>query len=154
MPDEPGSTPAAEAVRAEMNDIMTNKANPLHAGYWAKGAKVLEQIDQKYAGVYGSGKVTLGEGLSVGGEAPQEGETPEAAEARARNEVILQPLRQEWGEQFEANFAGARAEARELFADHADLFDELGARIREAGPKAEALAVRFLADLGKLRKGA
>lgn len=159
MPDEPAHTQAAEALRADVGRAMTDPTHPGHAAFKAGPEAWAAYLDPKYKVVYGDGTVTLGEGLRAGGETPREGETPEEADARARNEVILAPLRQEWAGEFEANFAAARTEARELFAAEdgtvqPQVFEDLGTKIRTLyGPKGEALAIKFLADLGKLRKG-
>lgn len=97
MPDEPGSPPAGEALREEIGRAMSDPSHPGHAAWKTGGEAWTAYTRPMYEKVYGTAKVALGEGLSVGGETPQEGETPEAAEDRARNEVILAPLKQEWG---------------------------------------------------------
>lgn len=165
MTDTPGgSTPAVEmtpeGVRAEVGRVMSDSAHPHHGGWTRGDQQAKDYVQGLYDKLHGEGTVALSEGLSVGGTPePAAGETPEAAEERARSEVILQPLRQEWGQHFEANFAAARGEARELFTGEdgvvqPQVFEDLGSRIRTLyGPKGEALAIKFLADLGRIRKG-
>lgn len=159
-----GSPPAVEmtpeGVRAEVGRVMGDAAHPHHAG-WTRGDQpAKDYVQGLYEKLHGKGTVAVGEGLSIGGPAtPQEGQSPESAEEAKRNEVILAPLKSEWGPNFEANFAAARGEARELFTGEdgvvqPQVFEDLGSRIRTLyGPKGEALAIKFLADLGKLRRG-
>jgi hypothetical protein len=103
--------------------------------------------------------VDISDGLQAGPPETQPEETPEAAEARARNEVILAPLREEWGGEFDTRYAMAGAEARALFTAEdgsiqGQLFEDLGTRIRaNYGPKGDTLALKFLADLAKIKKG-
>lgn len=162
----PGGSPPAvemtpEGVRAEVGRVMSDQAHPHHGGWTRGDQQAKDYVQGLYERLYpGKGTVALGEGLSVGGTPePAAGETPEAAEARARDELILAPLKQEWGERFEAEMAGCRQEARELFAADdgtvlGEVFENLGATIRaKYGPKGETLALKFLADLGRIRKG-
>lgn len=152
MADEPGTTQAGEALRQEVGKIMADPA-------WGRDPALEAKVDALYKGRFGSGTVTIDEGLSVGGEAPGAGETADDADAKARNELILAPLRQEWGGEFDMNIAAAQVEARQLFSGEdgslqAEHFADLGSRIRmHYGTKGETLALKFLADLGRIRKG-
>jgi hypothetical protein len=92
--------------------------------------------------------------VSLGPVEPQEGETPGEAEVRQRNDVILAPLKQEWGPDYETRFAQARATAGTLFADRPEMLDELGTIVRmQYGPKGEAAALKFFAELETLKYG-
>lgn len=151
MADEPGSNPAGEALRAEVGDIMSNKANPLHAGYWAKDAKVMEQIDQKYASVYGGGKGSLLDSVSAGGEADAPAREAHA-DATAQAEADAN-LRQELGADYEPVLTAGRPVAAHLFPglEGRAAFDFVAERLAEYGPKAEVLVARLFADLAKLK---
>ena len=148
-----------EGVRVELGRVMSDPTHQHHAGWSRGGQQAQEYIQGLYQQLHGKGAVEVGEGLSIGGEAQGAGETAEDADAAARNELILAPLRQEWGGEFDANIASAKLEARQLFRSEdgrlqAEQFEELGSRIRMSyGPKGEALALKFLADLGRIRKG-
>ncbi len=157
--NEPDSSSAGDAVREQVAQIM---ADP----QWGRNKALETKVEQLYKDRYGEGKIDLDEGLTVAGldEGKRPGSTEDAeavspedaeaqAEARARSDVILAPLRDEWGEQYEANFALARAEACELFIGHEGIFKEVADRIAECGPKGETVALKFLAELAQLRKG-
>ena len=159
MENEPNHTPAADALREEVGRIM---ADP----QWGRNPALEIKVEQLYKDRYAGPKIDLDEGLTVAGldEGKRPGSTEDAgaaspedaeaqAEAQARSDVILAPLRDEWGEQYEANFALARAEACELFIGHEGIFKEVADRIAECGPKGETVAVKFLAELAQLRKG-
>ncbi|MDA2910414.1 hypothetical protein MYX04_05740 [Nitrospiraceae bacterium AH_259_D15_M11_P09] len=154
MDNEPDSSPAGNALREEVGLIMADPE-------WGRNKALEAKVDKLYKDKYGEGKVDLSEGLTVGGldEEQHPGSTedagvasPEEAEARARSDVILAPLRDEWGEQYETNFALARGEACELFIGHEGIFKEVADRIAECGPKGETVALKFLAELAQLRK--
>ncbi len=159
MDNEPDHTPAADALREEVGRIMADPE-------WGRNPALAAKVEQLYKDKYGEGKVDLSEGLTVGGldEGQRPGSTEDAglaspedaeaeAEARARDDVILAPLRDEWGEQYETNFALARAEACELFLGHEGIFKEVADRVAECGPKGETVALKCLAELAQLRKG-
>jgi hypothetical protein len=61
MPDanRPAAGGSADSVRAEVADIMNNKANPRNAGYWTKEPAVMDYIQQLYEKAYGKGTVTI-----------------------------------------------------------------------------------------------
>ncbi len=137
------SDEAREAVRAEVGKIM---AEPR----WGRDKALEARVDELYK-TLGSGQVVITDGLVVGPAEPQPDETPEDAEHRERNEVILAPLREEWGAEFDA---------RDLFGAHewshppAEVFADIGSRIRmNYGPKGETAALRFLAELAKIKRG-
>ena len=151
---EPSGTAPDEGLRAEVGKIMQDPG-------WGRDKALEARVDQLYRDRYGSGQVTIDDGLSIGGPPKtQAGETPEAAEARARNDLILAPLRKEWGDGFEGQYAASREVAQSLFGDHewghppALVFQDIGTRIRrDYGPKGETLTLKFLADLAKIKKG-
>jgi hypothetical protein len=150
METETASTPAGEAATAELSKIMSDTTHPHHDGYRRGDQKALDYVRDVYRKAYGTKQVELGEGLRVttGAADPEPGETPEEADARERNEVILAPLKQEWADDFDRRFASARQGARTLFAERAEVLDDLGGLIRKQyGPKGETLALKFLADL-------
>ena len=55
--DRPGGEMTADAVRAEVADIMSNKDNKMHAGYWRQDRDVLRHIEELYRKAYGTKKV-------------------------------------------------------------------------------------------------
>lgn len=150
-----GGNAAGVALRAEMKDIATNPENPLNAGYRRGDPAVMKQIEAKYAAVHGTGKVQLDAGIEVGGAVPtQANETPAEAEERARTDYINGLLRTDWGPEYENNFTAAGTVARTLFGGLEIPFREMSSRVRmEFGPKGEAAAVKFLAELAKIKQG-
>lgn len=54
-----GTGASAEAVRAEVSDIMGNPQNPKYAGYRAGNEEVLAYVDALYKKAYGEGKVEI-----------------------------------------------------------------------------------------------
>lgn len=164
MQTESPNTPALNTARAELTDIATNPENPRHLGYGKGDPQVMQYLDSLYKkaapGTGGSpmppSSVHIGgtDSLSLGPADPQPGETPEEAEIRTRNEVILAPLKQEWGPHYETRFAAARATAGTLFEGQGEMLDTLGAIVRmEYGPKGEAAALKFFAELHDLKHG-
>ncbi len=155
--EQAGSSPAGDAVRAELADIMTNTANPLHAGYWKNDSTVMRQIDQKYKAVYGGNTVDLSDGLTAGGldEGQRPGSTedagtasPEDAEADAR---ALAQLRSEKGDQFDSEIADAHHGQTALsttLGAHAD--DLIGAFLEAGGDR--AVGIKTLASYGRGRR--
>lgn len=101
-----------EGARAEMERVMLDPSHPHHQG-WQEGRKAatdyVEGIYGRIPGADKPGEAT--EGLQAGPPDTQPGETPEAAEAGARNELILAPLREEWGGEFDARYAAGREAA-------------------------------------------
>ncbi len=149
MENEPGSSPAGDAVRAELADIMSNKENPKHAGYLMQDKKVMEYIDSRYRGAYGAGTVDLSDGLTAGGEA-QTTDTASASDASATE--VQADLRQEFGTNYDAVMASAQSAVTHLFPGSAGqaALAAVSEQVVAKGPKAEALAVRFLADLDRI----
>ncbi len=75
------ASPAAETLRTELADIMSNPQHPLHAGYHRNDPAVIKEIEGKYQKIYGSGPLQLDGGVSVqaegpAGQAPTEGSLP------------------------------------------------------------------------------
>jgi hypothetical protein len=151
----PGN-PGLDAARAELTDIATNPENPRYAGYQRGDKQVMDHLDAVYRKAAPHSKpVSLGEyGLSIGPAEPMEGETPEQAEVRQRNDVILAPLKQEWGADFDSRYAQARATACTLFENRTEMLDELGTIVRmQYGPKGEAATLKYFAHLEAIKQG-
>ncbi|MHB8510227.1 MAG: hypothetical protein ACYDGR_16550 [Candidatus Dormibacteria bacterium] len=180
MQTESPNTPALNAARAEMTDIATNHENPRYTGYQKGDPQVMQYLDELYKKAApgpapASGippvrrivadvstvappppSVHIGgtESLTLGPADPQPGETPEEAEIRARNEVILAPLKQEWGADYDRRYESAVAGARTLFEGRGEVLDELGSIVRvQYGPSGERAALRFLAELEHIKQG-
>ena len=157
MENEPSSNPAGEAVRAELQDIMTNKANPLHEGYWRNDPQVIKRIDEKYKAVFGTGTVELSDGLTVGGsdkeQAPDSGERAGAAlpeDAEADTRAIAQ-LQDEWSDRFDTKMEDARQGLTALSATlGAGADDLIGAYLEAGGDR--AVGIKALATYGQGRK--
>ncbi len=157
MENEPSSNPAGEAVRVELQDIMTNKANPLHEGYWRKDPHVMNQIDQKYKAAYGGGTVDLSDGLTVAGldrgQRPGSTEDAEAVspeDAEADTRAIAQ-LHDEWSDQFDTNMEDARQGLTALSTTlGAGADDLIGAYLDAGGDR--AVGIKALATYGQGRK--
>jgi hypothetical protein len=153
--EAPPSTPALDAARAEMTDIATNPQNPRHAGYHRGDKQVMDYIDAGYKKAIPENKPVsfARESVSLGPVEPQEGETPDAAAVRQRNEVILAPLKQEWGPDYERRFAALQGELRPMFEDRWEVLDDLGEYVRsEYGPRGETAALEFFAKLADIRR--
>jgi hypothetical protein len=149
-------TPALDAARAEMTEIATNPSNPRYAGYQRGDPQVSAYIDGLYKqAVPDAAPVRLKtESVSVGPVEPQPGETPEAAAIRTRNDVILAPLKQEWGPLYERRFAAAQAVMGTLFEGRGEVLDDLGEIVRITyGPKGEAAVLKLFAELEDIKQG-
>lgn len=104
---------AALALQNELKDIQTNSNNPLHTGYKNNDPGVSKQIDEKYAKVYGSEKVELAKGITIG-EAVK---TQEEKDQEWHTEELTKhdtEMRMEWGDAFEANSTSIKDTAGEL----------------------------------------
>jgi hypothetical protein len=151
------STPAGantgEVARAEVAKILSDATHPMHPGLMRGDPAVDRHLDAIYKKAYPGTDVSLREKASIGGPvSTQPGETHDLAADRERNEVILSPLKTEWGPHFEARMSGCRAVARELFGGEGwgEVFDDLGTAIRmHYGPAGKTAALRFLNELAK-----
>lgn len=157
METESTSTPAGEAATAELSKILSDPSHPDHAGYLRNDEGVHAKVREMYAKAHGTSPAPVDGGLRVttGAVDPEPGETPEQAEARVRNDVILAPLKTEWGPDFDQRFSTVRAAAQALFTGELEpALDELGTRIRLAyGTKGETAALKFLAELEAIKQG-
>lgn len=146
-------TPAGLQAREEYAKVMSDPTHPMFEPFRRRDPTAETYIDNLYKHAYPSTVSHNAESISIGGPVPtQPGETSEDAEIRARNEVILSPLKTEWGPHFEAHMSGVRAVARDLFGGEGwgEVFDDLGATIRmQYGPAGETAALRFLAALAE-----
>ncbi len=172
MENEGSSSPAGDAVRAELSDIMTNTANPLHAGYWKNDSTVMRKIDQKYKAAFGGGTVDLSDGVDVRASDPAS--TP-PTEARASAEPLAASpdidfqgqvdtaLRAQWGVAHDAKKATLQVTAEHLFSGDlggvdGEVFAALEANVLDglqpgATVQAHLLFAQFLDDLARLRQG-
>jgi hypothetical protein len=64
-PDYEAAERGVETLRSEMLDIMQNPQNPKHKLYLMGDKATMAYIDKKYQEIYGTGKVVLGDGLSL-----------------------------------------------------------------------------------------
>jgi hypothetical protein len=148
-------TPAGLQAREEYAKVMSDPTHPMFEPFKRRDPTAETYIDNLYKHAYPATLSHTPESVSIGGPVPtQPGETPEDAEIRARNEVILTPLRQEWGPHYEARFSGVRATAQQLFGGEGwgEVFDDLGATIRQHyGPAGETAALRFLDALADIQ---
>ena len=147
-------TPAGLQAREEYGKVLSDSTHKHYEGLKRGDKHANEYVDGLYKNAYPTTLSHTPESVSIGGPVPtQPGETPEHAEIRARNEVILTPLRQEWGPHYEARFSGVRATAQQLFGGEGwgEVFDDLGATIRQHyGPAGETAALRFLDALANI----
>ncbi len=148
METEGSSSPAGDAVRAELQDIMSNTENPKHAAYLMQDKKVMEYVDSRYKAAYGAGTVDLSDGLMAGGEERTK-DTEFSSDASATE--VQAALRQEFGTNYDAVMASAQSAVTHLFHGSAGqaALEAVSEQVVAKGPKAEALAVRFLADLDR-----
>ena len=148
-----GPTPAGLQAREEYAKVLSDPTHPMFEAFKRRDPAAEAYIDKIYKHAYPSTISHNAESISIGGPVPtQPGETPEDAEIRARNEVILSPLKTDWGPQFEMRFSGVRAVAQQLFGGEGwgEVFDDLGTAIRtHYGPAGETAALRFLAALAE-----
>ena len=149
----PAGANTGEAARAEYAKILSDATHPMHAGLMRRDPAVERHINDLYRRAYPVPSARESESVSIGEPVPiQPGETPDQAADRVRNEVILSPLKTEWGPDFDTRMSGVRAVARDLFGGEGwgEVFDELGAAIRtHYGPAGETAALRFLAALAE-----
>ncbi len=174
METEGSSSPAGDAVRAELADIMTNTANPLHAGYWKNDSTVMRKIDQKYRTAFGGNTVDLSDGLTAGESMPTRlpeppREAPVSAETSAASpDIDFQgrvdtALRDRWGVAHDAKKATLQVTAEHLFSGDLGgvdgaIFEALEANVLDglqpgATVQAHLLFAQFLDDLARLRQG-
>lgn len=161
---EPAMETPGEAVRTELSRIMSDPSHPMHAGFQRNDAAVSAHIDSLYRKVYGSAPAFPDRGITVSFSTPPPSHADAESEQEARHAQVQAELRlqQAMGDSFEPELRSARSMAARMFANAESLkvLDEVFApMISELGAPAEALAVRFLADLDRLhtntqRKGA
>lgn len=129
------TTPAAEALRAEVRDIATNPSNPRHVGYTRNDPQVAAYLGQRYAEVYGSGAVDVSSGVDVqgSGQGPGAPESAHAASAALESDPMFQSevaeaLRQRFGDGYAGTLEGIRATGEQLVHAAGDKgFDDLEA---------------------------
>ena len=148
-------TPAGLQAREEYAKVLSDPTHKHFEGLKRGDKHANEYVDGLYKQAYPTTLSHTPESVSIGGPVPtQPGETSEDAEIRARNEVILSPLKTDWGPQFETRFSGVRAVAQQLFGGEGwgEVFDDLGATIRmQYGPAGETAALRFLNALADIK---
>ena len=146
MEIEAPNTPALAAAQAEYRDIMTNPQNPRHAGLHRGDRQVSEYIDKLYADAVPDNKpVPIGnDGVSL--------TTDFSEDAQSQAEVET-ALRQEFGDTYDGVMRDMSAGAQYLFGDDQgqSALTVLADRITGLGPRAEALGIKFLADLATLQ---
>jgi hypothetical protein len=141
------NSPEAQAVEKEYADIMSNPQNPRHAGLHRGDPQVSAHIDGLYKKAFpNSAPVKIGkqEGLPA--------TTDLTDEMRAQVDVEVE-LRMELGEAYDTVMQEMAHGAQYLFNGDGgqSALTVLSDRIAGLGPKAEALGVKFLADLSKLQ---
>ena len=148
-------TPAGLQAREEYAKVMSDPTHPMFEPFKRRDPTAETYIDNLYKQAYLPTPSHTPESVSIGGPVPtQPGETPDQAAERVRNDVILSPLKTEWGPQFETRFSGVRATAQQLFGGEGwgEVFDDLGATIRQHyGPAGETAALRFLDALADIK---
>lgn len=145
--EAPPNTPALDAAQAEYADIMTNPQNPRHAGLHRGDPAVSAYIDSLYKkAVPNNAPVEIGKQESVSATNDFSGD----AEAQAEVETAL---RAEFGEAYDTTMSAMASGAKFLFEGEEGqrALSALAYRMTGLGPKAEALGVKFLADLSKLQ---
>jgi hypothetical protein len=155
------SNPAGLAAREEYAKVLSDPKHPHYEGLRRRDPKAEAYVNDLYRKAYpGTTPVESEEGLSFTSGGPidlQPGETPEEAEIRARNEVILSPLKAEWGPRFEERLSEVRTSMWGLFESYPVILDDLGEKIRlQYGPAGETAALRFcdaLADIKRQQGG-
>jgi hypothetical protein len=144
----PPSTPALDAARAECTDIATNPQNPRHAGYWRGEKQVMDYLDGRYRPAVPENKPVEVRNESVSATT----DFSEDTQAHADVEIAL---RQEFGDSYYTVMQDMTNGAQYLFNsdEGRSALTVLSDRIAGLGPKAEALGIKFLADLSKLQQG-
>ena len=147
--------PAGLQAREEYAKVLSDPTHPMYEPFKRRDPAAEAYIDGLYKNAHPTTPSHRPESVSIGGPVPtQPGETPEQAADRARNEVILSPLKTDWGPQFETRFSGVRAVAQQLFGGEGwgEVLDDLGATIRmQYGPAGETAALRFLNALAEIK---
>ncbi|HSL05550.1 MAG TPA: hypothetical protein VK901_18645 [Nitrospiraceae bacterium] len=153
-PSGPAPNQAGEEARAEYSKVMNDPAHPLFEDFKRGGTRSNEYVNALYRKMAERAPVPIKtESLSLGPVEPQEGETPDAAASRARNEVILGPLWAQWGPDYERRFAALQGELRPMFEDRWEALDDLGEYVRsEYGPRGETAALEFFDKLADIRR--
>lgn len=146
------ANPARDAATAELTDIATNPANPRHAGYHRNDPQVSAYLDALY-------KKALPETPAQGTPPePPTGGTDQATtmtpEDRVAQAEVESMLRQTLGHDYDHTMSNMRIGAQHLFAspDGAKALAGLSELITALGPLAQVRGIRFLAELGQLKK--
>lgn len=141
-------TPARDAARTELNAVMTDPAHPVHSA-WARGNMAV--VDQHLKPFYEKAVAESPPGPLARESASVSTDFSGDAEAQAEIETAL---RAELGDTYDTTMSAMASGAKFLFdgeeGQHA--LTVLADRMTGLGPKAEALGVKFLADLAKLQK--
>lgn len=147
--EAPPSSPALDAARAEVTEIATNSQHPMHAGYQRGDTRVSAYIDGIYKKAIPENKpVEIGKRESASVSTDFSGD----AEAQAEIETAL---RAELGDTYDTTMSAMASGAKFLFdgEEGQQALTALSYRLTGLGPKAEALGIKFLADLSKLQQG-
>jgi hypothetical protein len=160
------SSLSPEQREAKLTDLYlpyAGKSSPPRLGEWG-GVEIGGRTDEAEPPAPAHSPVSVSVSVSEGvfGGARPEGPTDAepkfdpatyGPDADPRDAFIHEELRREWGAKYDARMHEAAAELRNLFDGQVEVLDDLGKRIRaNYGPKGEAMAVQFLADLARLRR--
>lgn len=147
MADPVTESSQAIALRTEMQDIMTNKANPMYEGYRKQDPAVMKSIDDKYKAAYGNGVVKIGTGV-VGTGNSETGKEQSQEQVNAQSAETLKVLKTEWGDSYEGNMTVARAFVSELSSEDKILFQRAADAIGD-----DVAASKLLLKLAQRRNG-
>ncbi|TKB72528.1 MAG: hypothetical protein E8D46_13030 [Nitrospira sp.] len=155
MDSDAAPSSAGLQAREEYAKIMSDPTHPMFEPFKRRDPAAEAYIDGLYKNAYPATLSHTPESVSIGGPVPtQPGETEEQAADRTRNDLILAPLRQDWGSAYDARMSGAGLAARALFGAEGwgEVFEDLGATIRQHyGPAGETAALRFLDALADIK---
>ena len=147
--DAPPSSPALDAATAEYEKVMTDPTHLHYAGLRRGDKAASDYVNGLYKKALPDNKpVEIGKEESVSATT----DFSEDAAAQAETEA---GLRAEFGETYDTVMREMGAGAKFLFDgdEGQQALTALSYRLTGLGPKAEALGIKFLADLSKLQQG-
>jgi hypothetical protein len=149
------ANPAGEAAKAELAAIMSDPNHKMHQGWLRSDPTVKEHVKTAYKKAYpDTPPETTAQGTPPA-PAPRRDPAPTMTpEDRAAQAEVEGMLRNTLGESYDATMADMGIGAQHLFAvpGGEKILAELSPLIVALGPLAQVRGIRFLAELGQLKK--